>query len=91
MDRRTLYHYLAQTDDHIDQATERLERQSRIIERLKSAGCDTTADEVLLACFERTLEAIRSEHRSIAGLLNALKGRPQPIERLTFMGASMPW
>jgi hypothetical protein len=74
MDRRTLDHYLAQTDDQIDQATERLERQSRIIERLKSGGRDTTADELLLACFERTLESIRSERRSIIHLLNALKG-----------------
>jgi hypothetical protein len=96
MDRRTLHHYLAQTDDHIDQATERLERQSRTIERLKSAGRNTTADEILRACFERTLENMRSERRSIIDLLSALKGHPQkekmvqPVERLSFMGADAP-
>ncbi len=74
MDRRTLRHYLAQADDQIDHATERLERQARIIERLKSAGRDATGDEELMARFERTLEGIRSERRAIIDLLGALKG-----------------
>ena len=77
MDRRTLRHYLAQADDQIDHATERLERQARIIERLKSAGRDATGDEELMARFERTLDGIRAERRTIIDLLEALKGHPR--------------
>jgi hypothetical protein len=75
MDRQTLHRYLAQTDDHIDQATERLERHSRILEQLKLAGRDTSAAEELMARFERALEGIRSDRRVILDLLEAIKGR----------------
>ncbi len=71
-----LRHYLAQADDQIDHATERLERQARIIERLKTAGDDAIGAEGLMACFERTLTGIRAERRAIVDLLDALKGRP---------------
>jgi len=98
MDRQTLHRYLAQADDHIDEATERLERQSRMIERLKHAGRDPSAAEELGACFERTLESVRSERRTIIDLLGTLKGRsqkekapkPAPVERLVFMLENPP-
>jgi hypothetical protein len=95
MDRRTLRHYLAQADDQIDHATERLERQARIIEQLKSAGRDATGDEELMARFERTLEGIRAERRAIIDLLAALKGHgrreqtsgPPPEEGIVFVAS----
>ncbi|MBS0523326.1 MAG: hypothetical protein JSS04_06785 [Proteobacteria bacterium] len=75
MDRQTLRHYLAQTDDHIDQATERLERHSRLLEQLKRAGRDTRAAEELMARFEQALESTRSDRQVILNLLDAPKNR----------------
>jgi hypothetical protein len=81
MDRRTLRHYLAQADDQIDHATERLERQARIIEQLKSAGHDSTGAEELMAHFEWTFGGIRAERRAIIDLLHALKGHRRKGEK----------
>ena len=80
MDRRTLHHYLAQTDDHIDQVTERLERQSRIIEQLKRTGRATAAAEELTSLFEQTLEGIRAERQRILDLLGALRVERRRVE-----------
>lgn len=70
MYRQMLRHCLAQTDDHINQAIERLEGHSRTIEQLKFAGHDTTAAEELMARFERAIEGLRSR-RTILDLLVA--------------------
>jgi hypothetical protein len=92
MDRQTLLRYLAQTDDHIDQAIERLERQSATIERLRRAGRDTRAAEDLLSQFECTLRGARAERRTITGLLEALSGgaaesaKPLPRQQPTLVG-----
>jgi hypothetical protein len=68
MYRQMLRDCLAQTDDHIYQATERLECHSRTIEQLKLAGHDTAAAEDLMARFERAIEGLRSR-RAILALL----------------------
>jgi len=68
MDRQMLRHCLAQTDDQIGQAIERLEGHSRTIEQLKFAGQDTRAAEELMARFERAIEGLRSR-RTILELL----------------------
>jgi hypothetical protein len=70
-----LRHYLAQTDDHIDQATERLERHSRALQQLQLTGRDTRAAEELLARFGRAIEGLRSDRRAIFDLLEAPRVR----------------
>lgn len=75
MNRQTLRHYLAQTDDQIDEATERLERHARLLEQLKLAHGDTRVAEELMARFEQALESARSDRRMILDLLDAAKNR----------------
>ena len=86
MDRQTLRHYLAQADDDIDQATERLERHSRMMEELSLSGRDISGARELMTLFERALEGIRSDRRVILDLLGASRDRrrgqasPRPHE-----------
>jgi hypothetical protein len=75
MDRQTLRHYLAQADDDIDQATERLERHSRMMEELRLSGRDMSAANELMGRFERALESIRSDRQVILDLLGRPRGR----------------
>jgi len=75
MDGVTLRYFLDQTDDYIDQATQRRERQSRIIAQMKEAGQDSAQAEELLAQFEMTLASLRAERQMIQHLLDSLKSQ----------------
>jgi len=70
MKRRILRQYLGQTDDDIDRATERLERQARIATQLREAGRDTGIADELLSHFERSLRTLRDDR---ALILHALE------------------
>jgi hypothetical protein len=78
MYRQMLRHYLAQTDDHIGHAVERLERHSRELQQLKRAGHDMGAAEELMARFERAIEGLRFR-RAILAFLES--GRPMSLSR----------
>jgi hypothetical protein len=71
MERITLQQYLGQTDDHIDRATERIERQSRIAARLREAGRDSQVADELLAQFERSLQILRTDRALILRALDS--------------------
>jgi hypothetical protein len=85
-----LLRYLAQTDDHIDQAIERLERQSATIETLRRAGRDTRAAEDLLSQFECTLKGapLNVERSPVYSKHSAAEPRNQ---RSPFLANSRPW
>ena len=70
MKRRTLRLYLGQTDDDIDRATDRLERQSRIAIRMKESGRDVRVAEELLTLFERSPQNLRTERELILRVLD---------------------
>ena len=69
MERRILQQYLGQSDDLIDEATERLERQRRIVVQLREGGEDTQPAEELLAQFERSFQMLRADRELILRLL----------------------
>jgi hypothetical protein len=73
MDGRTLRHFLDQTDDDIDRATQRKERQSRIIAQINEAGQDSAEASQLLAQFEMTLGSLRAERQMLRHLIKSLK------------------
>ena len=70
MKRKVLRLYLGQTDDDIDRATERLERQSRIVAYLTGSGRDTRVAEELVAQFERSLQNLRADREMIRRALD---------------------
>jgi hypothetical protein len=72
MKRSSLEQYLAQTDDHIDRATERLERLSRTAIQLKEAGRDTQMADELLTQFERSLQVLRTDRDLILRALTQI-------------------
>ena len=99
MKRSLLEQYLGQTDDHIDRATERLERLSRMAVQLKEAGRESQIADELLAQFERSLQILRTDRDLILraltkigeGRRRATAGRfdyAQPL-RLTQPGATV--
>jgi hypothetical protein len=82
MKRSLLEQYLGQTDDHIDRATERLERLSRIAIQLKEAGRDTQITDELLAQFERSLQTLRTDRDLILRALTQIgEGRERVAQR----------
>jgi len=72
MKRSLLEQYLAQTDDHIDRATERLERLSRTAIQLKEAGRDAQIADELLTQFERSLQILRTDRDLILRALTQI-------------------
>jgi hypothetical protein len=81
MKRSLLEQYLGQTDDHIDRATERLERLSRMAVQLKEAGRESQIADELLAQFERSLQILRSDRDLILRALTEIEGRARVARR----------
>ena len=70
--RKLAEEHLALANRHIVEATERIARQSALIERIAAAGWDTSLSEGLLQEMERALELMYAHRAQIMRELSEL-------------------